>query len=550
MADDPYASFSSPAQQQGADPYASFSSAAPAQAAPVQEAPKKQSLWDQYINSAYSPVAQGEAIANVGSSMLAGPVSGLAGLGTAATNAVGLTNTPAADVVNRVGGAMTYQPRTEGGQQIAGAVAYPFEKLAQGARAVAAPIAEGGDGQPRLRGPQQAPAMAAWQAAGRPRSEGSPLLATTIDTAIQAAPALLTRGRGGEVPKAVPKPIPEATPRQIAVSTAVEKKLKITPDQAGDVAGGVAQGLTGGAKLERSNSLKNAPRVNELVAEDLGLKGKKEITKNDLVRLKVEANKPYNEISRTGERKVGNEYRNEVQAIGDKTGGKSFAGDTPQKITDLKKFYSGITKFDAADAVNKVRQLRKEGRENAGAKYDPEKNALGEVQLKIAEAIDNELSRHVDTLGKPELAAKYKDARVQLAKINTVERALRGSDVSARALAKDKGRGAFTGNIKTVSDLATEFERSFQDVRKIRDQGPLSVVDYVLGVGGATANPALAAAVLARPAVRGVLSSDMYQRGVISKRGRPAAKAQKAPASNALKTVAATNALSANRERR
>jgi hypothetical protein len=47
---------------------------------------------------------------------LAAPVSGLAGLGAGALNSMGFGGMPAADVVNKVRDAMTYQPRTTGGK--------------------------------------------------------------------------------------------------------------------------------------------------------------------------------------------------------------------------------------------------------------------------------------------------------------------------------------------------------------------------------------------------------------------------------------------------
>jgi hypothetical protein len=74
-----------------------------------------------------------EPLASMGSSMIAAPVAGLAGLGAAGTRALGLTEADPADVVRGVQGALTYQPRTQAGDAATKAVAYPFEKLAQGA---------------------------------------------------------------------------------------------------------------------------------------------------------------------------------------------------------------------------------------------------------------------------------------------------------------------------------------------------------------------------------------------------------------------------------
>ena len=82
-----------------------------------------------------------EAAVALGSSALAGPVSGWAGLGTAAYgylgNKLGLLNpeeTPnPADVVNKVQDALTYQPQSRAGKALVGAASFLPGQLARGA---------------------------------------------------------------------------------------------------------------------------------------------------------------------------------------------------------------------------------------------------------------------------------------------------------------------------------------------------------------------------------------------------------------------------------
>jgi hypothetical protein len=63
-----------------------------------------------------------EGAAHVASGLVSGPASGLAGLGTMATNAVGLTHADPADVVAKVGNALTYGGHTDAGKQTIGAI--------------------------------------------------------------------------------------------------------------------------------------------------------------------------------------------------------------------------------------------------------------------------------------------------------------------------------------------------------------------------------------------------------------------------------------------
>lgn len=105
------------------------------------------------------------AIAETGANLLsqgvALPAAGLAGIGAAAGKALGLTDAEPADVVHRVGGALTYEPRGEFGKAATAAVMAPFEALAKVGTAAGDRVLDATD---------------------------SPAAATVVDTAINALP--------------------------------------------------------------------------------------------------------------------------------------------------------------------------------------------------------------------------------------------------------------------------------------------------------------------------------------------------------------------------
>lgn len=105
-----------------------------------------------------------ETAGNLATQAIAMPVAGLAGLGAAATKALGITDTEPADVVHGVAGAMTYQPQTESGQHLTNAAIYPFEKLQQAGQYVGGKTLD---------------------------ATGSPVLATVADTAVNVLPMAL-----------------------------------------------------------------------------------------------------------------------------------------------------------------------------------------------------------------------------------------------------------------------------------------------------------------------------------------------------------------------
>lgn len=133
-----------------------------------------------------------EAAAHLGSSVLAGPASGLAGLGAAGLNTMGAKLDPAS-VVENVGSAMTYEPRTEVGKATSDLIDTPFRKLAEVGEAAGQGIASAGDpNRPlQMRIPGRGPVSAKEYG-----NEGSPLMGAAVDTAIQSIPAFLLKGRG------------------------------------------------------------------------------------------------------------------------------------------------------------------------------------------------------------------------------------------------------------------------------------------------------------------------------------------------------------------
>lgn len=129
--------------------------------------------------------AAGEVVLNFGSQGLGMPAAGLAGLATAAGNALGLTDKNAADVVHSVGDALTYRPRGEMGAKAAEAVAWPFEKLHEGAT---------------------------WAGDRVLDATGSPVAATAVATAIEGVLPMAVAPVAKGARRAMAKPA-EAVPR-------------------------------------------------------------------------------------------------------------------------------------------------------------------------------------------------------------------------------------------------------------------------------------------------------------------------------------------------
>lgn len=162
---------------------------------------------DTGVKAMQIPTGIVEAGSSLASGAVSAPLSGLAGIAQAGANAVGLGSTPAADRVRQVQEKFTYQPITDAGKSIVGAVAYPFEKLAQGADVVGGKAAE---------------------------VTGSPALGAAINAGIQVGvPLALAKGiaaapkRAGFVDKIVPGAAAAGKEVGAAVSEAVMPRPEV-----------------------------------------------------------------------------------------------------------------------------------------------------------------------------------------------------------------------------------------------------------------------------------------------------------------------------------
>jgi hypothetical protein len=427
--------------------------------------------------------------------------AGLASAYQLATAPAGLKVRNARQAAASAQTALTYQPRSTAGQAIAGATDTVLGLIPKGADYVGTKAQQG------LEAVGVNPKVAAGVGGG-------------VSTLLQAGPSLLgAKGGAAAAAKLPALTIPDALKSvarnpetEQAIAAATSAGYKLTPTQAGGAVGKTVEGVTGQAALERRLSRQNAETTDTLARKSIGMDKLAPLTSDGFATLKRPANAAYAEVAKTGQVAVDDAFKADVAKIGDRSGAGSFPEDTPAAVANLKANYGKLSTFNAADAVAKVRQLRADAVKNQKAINAPEQNALGYAQRQIAEALDNQLERHAQGLGLNDVVQNLRDARVQLAKIHTVEAATEGNHVSAARIFKQGERGVpLSGELKTIADAYGSFSKSLQDVGKIRNSGPFSVVDYLLGAGAAIHNPAMAGAILARPLARGFLSSDLYQ---------------------------------------
>jgi hypothetical protein len=167
-------------------------------------------------------------------------------------------------------------------------------------------------------------------------------------------------------------------------------------------------------------------------------------------------------------------------------------------------------------------------RENADQAYRKGDNIIGKAYKGIADAYEVAIDDALQQTGNPQLLQGYRQARQQIAKSFTVEKALRegAGTLDARVIAKELQKGKpLTGELRTVGEFANTFDKASlpphligsPDVHNLRAYGSM-----LGGIGGfMTGGPVGAATVaalpfVAPPAARSIMFSPSVQQGLLS----------------------------------
>lgn len=467
-----------------------------------------------------SPVGTMEALGTMLSGAVAAPVGSLAGIGTEAARGLGLTDAKGEDIGQAVQNAMTYQPRTESGKAklgLLGAVAAPITE--SGADIALAPLAAEAQA---LRIPARVPKNAA-----APNTGGAGArVGESLADAVPAGP-----NKAGLAQDA-------RSPAQAAIADG----YKLKPSEAGGRTGTVVEGLTGSAKLETALVKKNQRNTDRLAREEFGLP-EGPVTRGAVEQAKGKHNRVYAEVGqKLGEVKTDATFKSDIESIG-RTPGTSFKDDVSPAVENLKKAYVDESRFNASDAVQKVRQLRYKANKNIGGR-DAEVQELGFAQKAIADAIERQMDRHGKAIGQDKLMTRFSNARQELAKLNSLQAATQGGEVNALILKRQMEKGVpLSGNLRKIAEHASNFENVMRPGRKVKGNTPVNMWETAMAAGGAVAgaaaHPFAAAPLLVgaatRPLARGMLMSGRYQRSLGKVRNALAEPAiAEAPKRNAL----------------
>lgn len=462
-----------------------------------------------YIDtSAMHPVGALENAAHLASGAVGGLGGGLTYLGALA--ATGGDTAKAKADQEAVQSALTYQPRTDAGKQLAGAIDSAMSAVPKAGNAAGSFVAD---------------------------KTGSPLLGSLANTGVNAVPMLLglKRGLGATADVAdasamaadtaanAPRP-PPTTPAELAAQSLNNGKqvgYQVSPnfDPNATFADRVGQGIAGKAQLEQGARVQNQPVTNALGARAVGLPPQALVTQTALQQLRQAAvdkgYKPIEELE--GPIQADSQFmRNQAgirSAHGDELSGnpdvtasadilmglksKGAKGSTFDPLTLQQK--SSLPTFDPANITDQISTLRSRaqdayaaGRPSAGSAFKQQANEL--------EALVDRHLQDADNLPK-DMLTNYRAARQLIAKTYTVGDALNPSTgaIDASAIGKQFKNGTpLTGDLKLIADFAN----AAPELTSVPHGVPLPTSPFNTLAGAAAAHGTGGASLAVIPAAR------------------------------------------------
>lgn len=305
--------------------------------------------------------------------------------------------------------------------------------------------------------------------------------------------------------------------------------LKLTPQFAGGKMGRAAAGFAGRPQLEREIAHENAEGVLKAAGADVGLK---DVNKSS-VAAKIKQELVRFQQPRTLGRvnlKDDAKFQSDMASAGDvtKLEEEDFPDSAKEDVAkEIKKYLRPSA--DSDSMTRKVAKLREEFRSNFRGNADDV--ALARVQKKIAQAFEDAIERHGESIGRGDVIKDFRESRVQLAKLYTLDEALTESGyLDLDVLRKDHEANPkmMTGNFKTLAQARSAFKPLFQVPDKIREH-PVGALDIAMAVGGGATKLAGGdlrglygiAAGASRPLTRKYLRSQSYQKKLVAKPKAP-----------------------------
>ena len=308
------------------------------------------------------------------------------------------------------------------------------------------------------------------------------------------------------------------TQAQLVAERAIAQGATLPPTQVNpSLLNKLIEGISGKQQTSQIASVKNQQLVNEQARKALNLAPDVEITPQVLQQFRAEKGLAYDAL------RANPTYYSDKQFFSDL--GKETSRLQNMKSLDVSAELNLLNNlkqinFNGDELVESIKRLRDSAQTNSSPFANARDKDLGRAQKFAAQQLENLAERNLQNFNQPDVMANFKQARQDIAKSYTIEKALNATtgNVSGADLGTLARKGKIVpAELQTLANAAGAYPTAFQNVARIGSVPGFSPLDIgTAGIASAAAgNPSVMLSAATRPTLRSLAVSPMYQRNML-----------------------------------
>ena len=315
-----------------------------------------------------------------------------------------------------------------------------------------------------------------------------------------------------------PRAPAKLTQAQLVAERAIAEGATLPPTQVNpSMLNKIIEGISGKQQTSQIASVKNQQLVNEQARKALNLAPDVEITPQVLQQFRAEKGLAYDAL------RANPTYYADKQFFADLN--KETSRLQNMKALDVSaelKLLNNLKQmnFNGDELVESIKRLRDSAQSNSSPLANARDKDLGRAQKFAAQQLEALADRNLTNFNQPDVMKNFKQAREDIAKSYTIEKALNATtgNVSGADLGTLARKGKIVpAELQTLANAAGAYPSAFQNVARIGSVPGFSPLD--IGTAGiasaASGNPALMVSAATRPTLRSVAVSPMFQRNML-----------------------------------
>ena len=308
------------------------------------------------------------------------------------------------------------------------------------------------------------------------------------------------------------------TQKQQIAQTAINQGATLPPTQVNpSILNSILEGISGKQTTQQVASIKNQEVVNRQARKVLNLPEDTVITPQVLQQFRDQKGLAYDALRSNPTYYADKPFLAELN--------KETARLQSMKSLDVATELNLLNNikqmnFTGDELVNSIKRLRDSSKTNSSVFASAENKDLGKAQKFAAQQLEALAERELTRLKQPDVMKNFQQARQDIAKSYTIEKALNAAtgDVSGAKLGQLAASGKIVpSELQAMADAAASYSKAFQNPAVIGSVPYISPLDLAAAAitSASTANPMLMATALTRPALRAGITSGMYQRNML-----------------------------------